>query len=125
MTPIDLRQGIHLKHQNLISLLLKKLKSEGRTDGRADGRAGSYALDGLPGADRWGDIEAKLTNSFQKHELQTKDVFDPTTNRRIYLEPYFAILATPIDIQKTCPIQRHPQNCPNLLKTNSKVNTLI
>ena len=31
--------------------------------------ASSDALDGLPGADRWGVIEAKLDNSFKKHEL--------------------------------------------------------
>ena len=32
-------------------------------------KSSSDALDGLPGADRWGVIEAKFNNPFQTHEL--------------------------------------------------------
>ena len=39
-------------------------------------KSSSDAFDGLPGADRWGVIEAKLNISFQNHELQTKNVFE-------------------------------------------------
>ena len=37
-------------------------------------KVSSDALDGLPGADRWGVIEAKLNSSFQNNELYTKKV---------------------------------------------------
>ena len=114
--PIDLRRGVHLKHQNLISKFEKIEKKICRVpdyftlclpdsilkvnivavttilvlhvgNGRYEHvwldimflaitvqfffkvfniiKSSSDAWDGLPGADRWGVIEAKLSNSFQ------------------------------------------------------------
>ena len=54
--PIDLRRGVHLKHQKLIFIILKNLKTF---------KSCSGALDGHLGADRWGVIEANLNSSFK------------------------------------------------------------
>ena len=63
-----------------------------------------YALDGFLGADRWGVIEAKLSNSFKKHELQARNAFDPQQVHKAHLQTIF---------WHTFHTIRHKQNVPN------------
>ena len=55
---------------------------------------------GLRGADRWGVIEAKLNNSFQKHELEATNVFDPQNSHKSTSRASSDIISIPIDKRK-------------------------